>query len=207
MSNRMAQRILAAVGSAALLALFGLFLVLLSLAVSWVTTRPDPWEPDGDPCCGHPDDRGDIVHGALGGAALAVGAALILACALALGFWAVRQRWPASRPLAVVPAGFVVLAVGALAVLTLRNPGGPRVDCDRFRFDRDAWYGVDHEAAERQALGIEQCGTLIGRTRAQVRALIGAPESQVHGEDYWSYDTLELRFHDDKVDHARAGII
>lgn len=207
MSVRTAQRILAAVGGAALLALFGLFLALLALAVDWVTTRPDPWEPDGDPCCGYPDDRGDIVHGALGGAAIAVGAALLLFCALALLGWAARRRWPPVARLAILPGAFAVLAVGALVVLTQRNPGGPRVDCARFRFDRGAWNGVDHEARERQALGIQQCGTFIGWTRAQVRSRLGPPASEVHGASYWSYDVLELRFHDGQADHARAGII
>jgi hypothetical protein len=208
MSNRAPQRILAAVGGVACLGVVTLFLGLFALAVDWVTTRPDPWEPNGDPCCGHPDDKGDIVGGALAGAAWAVGAALVLTCALGCLAIAIRGRRPGLGWLALGPGALAVAGMGALAVLTLRNPGGPRVDCDRFHLGRVAQRDGHGEIGRGQALGIAQCGTLTGATSARVRALLGPPPAtHVDGKEYWSYTTLELRFDDGRVDHARAGII
>lgn len=207
MSDRPLPRIFAGVFGIALLAPLGVGALLVWFFAEGVTERPDPFVPDGDPCCGHPDDKGDLVAAAAGATVVAAADALLLAAVLVLLYRAARGGTPRARWVALPPAALFAAAAATIAVLLVRAPDGPPVDCEHARLNRLAW-NDGFDGAQRQALEIDRCGTLIGATPARVRALLGPPEAtHTDGKRYWSYTYLELRFDRGRVDHARAGII
>ena len=67
----------------------GLWVLLLALIVGGpAAQRPDPAVPDGDPCCGHPDDWWEVALGLGGGAwytAIALGLLYVASVAMAFG--------------------------------------------------------------------------------------------------------------------------
>jgi hypothetical protein len=77
---------------------------------------------------------------------------------------------------AFVVGGVWVTAAGAAVTVS-------RVDCGRFHFDRDRWSGAG--ALDQMQLGrtIAKCGTLHGRTRAEVQAMLGRVAHGAAGTD------------------------
>jgi hypothetical protein len=103
--------------------------------------------------------------------------------------------------------GLLLLSVVAVAVVgvALARDDEPNVDCATVRFDAAAWQQGDHSA---QAEALDACGLLIGKTRAEVRAMLGAPDDR--DADGIAYDVgpdslgiddmfLDVRFSDGKV--------
>lgn len=85
--------------------------------------------------------------------------------------------------------------VGCAATLVVGLDRGYAADvCDRFEIDRAAFQasvrGGDSSrsvsAAKRVANGVEHCGTLRGRTRAEVARTLGPPQRRDRREWRWS---------------------
>ena len=112
------------------------------------------------------------------------------------GVAAVRRR-----PLiAILGLGIgVAVSLGAM-YLVLHARSTVEVDCQAFRFDRDAWTrpwpSGDWEPApgnERftrsqvMARGLVRCGALTDQTKTQVRAILGPPPDAETAEQRWEY--------------------
>jgi hypothetical protein len=73
--------------------------------------------------------------------------------------------------------GVVLLSVVAIVVVGIAlasdEPAG--VNCAEFRFDATAWQATDRRS---QGDGLDRCRVLIGKTRAEVRAMLGAPDDR-----------------------------
>jgi hypothetical protein len=204
MTGRPPQRILLGLAAVALLAVAFAIGAVILLGGAITAQPPDPFEPDGDPCCGHPDTWGDVWEGIAWVLAATTVDALLVAVAVAAALAAVRGRPPSARPLLLIPAGATILAavLFAIALLPHRDEARTPPDCDRFAFDRVAWqsYGRAHED---QALGIAHCGLLLGRSPSAVRALL---RGAVAGDDGASGHGLVITYRDGRVAAVRAGV-
>jgi hypothetical protein len=100
-----------------------------------------------------------------------------------------RRKADVAVALAVLAAtaALAVIAVGAL------SGGAAPVDCDTYVFPRRSWdaarraYRQDDGPARRLARDVVRCDLVLGRTRREVRALLGAPDGLVPGDAQWSY--------------------
>lgn len=203
MSSRAPDRIVAAVAGLVLAAVAAYGTMLLVFLVAGAGEAPDPYVPDGDPCCGHPDTWGDVAWGGVWSLVLAVVVSLPAGCALALLSFAVRTRWPRSRHVSLLPATIVGGTVAGLAIMIVPNlgQGRARIACDTYTFDRAAWKSGTLAHAD-QARALDRCGALAGATRARVHALLGAPVDvgpALQGHRWWGYDGLDVEFEDGRV--------
>jgi hypothetical protein len=96
--------------------------------------------------------------------------------------------------------------VGGLAWLAFSDDDPDRIECSDYEFDSGGWNGDDNDR-EYEALALERCRTLEGRTKTEVASLLGDPKSEEQGQQ-WSYDlgtfndlmdgpkpqTLDIRF-------------
>jgi hypothetical protein len=184
--------------------------------VSWVVlfgsaaaNAPDPFVPDGDPCCGHPDTWGEVAVAVAWTLALAAVAGLVACVAVALIAWAAAGRRIGLRRLATVPAAAAIASGSALAVAIapLTDEGRSPPDCDRFTFTRTAWESADRGEHLRMAYGVAHCDVLDGRGARRVATLLGRPSSRgdVGGREYWSYDGLHVFMADGSVADVEVG--
>ncbi len=106
---------LLALAAGVLLGLVALWTGAWALVASSQLRRPDPAAADGDPCCAHPDDWGDVAFGAVFTAGLAGVALLLFVLAAALGATALFGDPPSPRRAArwCVPVVAVVVVFGA----------------------------------------------------------------------------------------------
>ena len=90
-----------------------------------------------------------------------------------------------SRPnsLAVVRWIVLVLATGTVAGCDL----GSEQPCSEFRFDREEW--VAEDTRQEVADDLVRCEVLMGMTRREVRAMLGAPDEsgRDRGRTYFDY--------------------
>jgi hypothetical protein len=111
-------------------ALAGLVAVGILLCVAWAVLvtaligglsarAPDPCVPDGDPCCHHPDTWGEVAWGLTWTLGFVLLDALLAAIGIALLSWAIRQRWPRLKRLAMLPGGAMTAAVLLLALVVV----------------------------------------------------------------------------------------
>jgi hypothetical protein len=90
----------------------------------------------------------------------------------------------------------VVVAAVALGVSAVVQPhgGNGKVSCQHFRPNGKTWRSVSdaggRERAKRQPIAeaMARCGTLQGRTRMQVLALLGRPNSPGLHRAWWLYE-------------------
>lgn len=118
--------------------------------------------------------------------------------------------------LVIVPA-LVVALLAALALVA--RGGGPGAGCGGFHLDRAAW---DRGSAApqtgqlsprwRTANKLADCGTLTGRTHAEVAAALGAPTTRSAarwlypvGYEYGDLRYLEVRFGPDGRVRGASG--
>lgn len=129
---------------------------------------------------------------------------VIAALAAALIGWGMWRRVRVRR-LVWIPAGTVLTAAALLAValIPLLDDGVTAPDCDTFAFDRVAWHSETRWRTP--ALGAAHCGLLDGRTRSQVRRLLGAPAQGDERDEIWSYRGLTVFFVDDRARQAVVG--
>jgi ABC-type Fe3+-siderophore transport system permease subunit len=108
----------------------GAFYLLFMLAL---TEPPNPYEPNGDPCCGHPDTWHDVWVGVgiTVGFAAVLGA--IVAGSIAFLMHSVRARWPRTRTILLISPALAVLAavVVAMALRDGRDDVTVPPGCDR----------------------------------------------------------------------------
>jgi hypothetical protein len=207
MSNRAPERIAAAAAGLVVAGVAVVGAAYVAFSVALAGEAPDPYAPDGDPCCGHPDTWGEVASGAVWTLAIAVVVSLLAGCALALLCFAARRRWPRGRAVQLLPATIVGGTAVGLAVMIVPNlgEGRARIDCDTYTFDRAAWASGGVARAD-QARALDRCDALVGRTPAQVRALLGAPPHEgpaLENRRWWGYDGLDVEFEDGRV--ARVG--
>jgi hypothetical protein len=209
MHRNLGLRVTAGLAGIALLAaaVFGAFLVPLFGAMS--AKAPDPFVPNGDPCCGHPDTWGEVAAGVGWTLTLAAVAGLVACLAVLLLVWAASGRWMSLRRLATVPVAAVIATGSVLAVIIapLRDEGRTPPDCDHFTFTRAAWQSADRDAHLRMAYGVAQCDVVDGRSASEVATLLGRPSSRgdVGDREYWSYDGLDVFLVDRRVADAETS--
>lgn len=102
---------------------------------------------------------------------------------------------------ATAAVAIAVLAAGVAFTLAARAalfPGDPDVDCDSYAFPTDRWRAALRTSGEealtrRLARNVVRCKLVLGKTKREVRALLGAPNSDLvdgsprrHRE--WEYD-------------------
>jgi hypothetical protein len=94
-------------------------------------------------------------------------------CSASVAFGTVLVWGPRPAPAAaLVLTG--VLAVGGIGVTAAGAAAEvSRIDCGRFHFDRGRWATSGVMGGIRMSRTIAECGTLEGRTRAEVRAMVG----------------------------------
>lgn len=206
----LAARFLAALlgGAILLVAAWGALFVLLAAAIS--SQVPDPFIADGDPCCGHPDTWGEVAGAIAGALVLVLLDALLVCLAVALLHFAATRRWPRLKRLALLPGGAIGVAILALAVAIV-----PQLDeavtapaCDTFAFGRTTFRSGEEHERKTVAHAIARCGLLRGKTRSQVRRLLGAPTSRGRTVDrmtYWDYGRLIVYFPRGRVAQTVAG--
>ena len=104
--------------------------------------------------------------------------------------------------LALVLLGVVAVAVVGVA---LARDDEPYVGCATVRFDAAAWQQPDRRS---QAETLDLCDLLIGKTRRELRAMLGPPDDRDAdgiaydlGPDTWHVDDLylDVRFTDGRV--------
>jgi hypothetical protein len=192
-------RVLAGVAGALLVAPvvsgagLAVFLALLS------ARSPDPFEPDGDPCCPRPDSWGATAAW-IGVVLVAAFAVTIVACAAyTLLEWARTGRPMRGRRLARIPVGGVGATLLLCVVLLVPSLGDARtwLDCDEVTVTPSSLQTGDTYAAKRLVV---RCGIVDGATRAQVRDRLGPPGTVALGGQYWYYDgTLAIGFEGGRV--------
>ena len=206
---RSAVRFLAGVVGAVGVALPVLGLLPVGWGILGAGQAPDPWIPDGDPCCGHPDSWSEIYTGA--GWTIGLSAALALCGVAGIAALAFAQggRPPAIEWFVVPPvvAAAVTAVLLALVIAPHRGEGRVAPECDSFRFRDAEWRSPDKEVRRRTILGLDACDLLDGRTRAQVEGRLGEPEhrSDATRGDRWSYGGLSVYFTGDRVSDTSAG--
>jgi hypothetical protein len=74
----------------------------------------------------------------------------------------------------------VLIAVGVGVAFAQTRHGGNGVDCRTYRFDAKAWrtWKGHPSPHERQGRALVQCQALQGRSRAEVRKLLGPPDDR-----------------------------
>ena len=111
----------------------------------------------------------------------------------------------------------VLLVSVLLAAAASCAPGAGPIACSEFRFDAARWRAEPQER-QRQGRALARCGTLEGKTRAQVRRMIGRPDPELSSARHWTYDLgpergvvalddvwLDLEFREDRVLRAAAS--
>jgi len=174
---------LAVLGGVALglVATYGLLFVLIAAALS---AQP----PD------YPDTWNDVA-GEVGFtlAALVVDM-LLVSLAVALLSWGATGRWPRLRGLALIPSVSlaVALVLFAIDLVPELDEGWARPDCASFAVSPAAWRSTDINDRLTVSSGVQECRVLAGKTRSQVRALLGEPDTSKNS--YWTYPTLGIWF-------------
>ncbi len=177
------------------LGLFSLWASLIALLVGGdAFQEPNPFILDGDPCCGHPDDWGEVALGAVS-ALVAFGiVAAVGTVAAALGFWGSTGRWPRPARLVLLPGGVLVLVVGLIGVAQLvqRPTAVTAAACDPAPVAR----GLSGRGRERALLGIIACGTLDGAFLRRADAVLGPGRRSLSGSaigtETFAYDRVDV---------------
>jgi hypothetical protein len=195
-------------GGILLVAAWGALFVLLIAAIS--SQAPDPFIVDGDPCCGHPDTWGEVAGGVAWALGLVLLDALLVCLAVALLRFAATARWPRLKRVALLPGGAIVVAILAFAVAIV-----PQLDeavtapaCNTFTFSGATFRSGEEHERKTVAHAIARCELLDGKTRSQVRRLLGAPTSRrrtVDRKQYWDYGRLIVYFARDRVARTTVG--
>jgi len=79
-------------------------------------------------------------------------------------------------------------AAATAVIVTSAGGASDQLDCSTYKFDRDRWLtSADEQNGPRQGLfdALVACRRLIGKTRPEVRAMLGKPGSAAGGQ--WSY--------------------
>lgn len=193
-------------GALVLVFIWGLAWLALSAGVS--AQLPDPSIGDGDPCCGHPDNWGEVAGGLAYTAVLAVVEALILSAGVGLLGWSSsgRQR-VGHRFVAWAMAGTLGAAAVVSAISLVSSARAHKLtDCDAFVFRAADWRSTDEDVHRRAAYGVAECGLVSEKTAEQVVAMLGEPYEKVglglapYDRFRWYYDFLEV----DVDDKGRA---
>jgi hypothetical protein len=203
------RRALAALAAVALVAaaIAGLAVILLGGAIS--ARAPDPFIPNGDPCCGHPDTWGEVASGVGWTLGYVVLDGVLIAGAVALFRWSASGTWPRGRRLLTIPlGGFLAGVVVFAAVLVPQlDEGRDLPDCDDFVFREADWRSRDDDRRLATAWGIAECGVVKDSDRRTVERKLGKPstEGPLGDRYYLSYDGLDLIFDGGRVVEADAG--
>jgi hypothetical protein len=199
------RRVLAAVIAVALAAaaLAGFGFIFLVGAIS--AQAPDPFIPNGDPCCVHPDTWGEVATGVAWTLGYLLIDGLLIAGAVALFVWSASASWPRRKRLFSIPVAACIVGVVFFAVTLVPklDEGRDLPDCDSFAFREADWRSSDDDRRLATAWGIAECGTFTDATRSTVVQRLGRP--QFDEQTYMSYPGLDLIFKDGRVAEADAG--
>jgi hypothetical protein len=156
--------------------LLSLALGVAALAAVLVSlSTPDPFTPNGDPCCGRVRTLGEL-------APVMIGAPLLVGVAIALGIlsralW--RDQWPGAarvgRSIGRWAGGLLALTGVLIGGNWLIERGSVlhAADCSTFRFTQAAWRSGDRAERVAAADGVARCGVARDRSRGEVMALLG----------------------------------
>ena len=109
------------------------------------------------------------------------------------------------RQAALVIAGppVAVFALVTLALVTQRGDARIPPDCVTFRFSPATFRAAEPNHWEPEAIGLEECGLIVGRTTREVRQLLGEPDPRTPGQshDLWMYHDgyFQVRFNGERV--------
>ena len=188
-------------------ALAGLGAIFLSGANS--AQAPDPFIPNGDPCCGHPDTWSEVAAGVAWTLGCILIDGLLIAGAVALFVWSATAAWPRWRRLLLIPAAGLVAGVAVFAVVLVPklDEGRELPGCAAFVFREADWRSPDDDRRLATAWGIAECGTFSGATRSTVVKRLGRPDAEgpLGDRTYVSYSGLDLIFENGRVVAADAG--
>lgn len=209
MRREVLLRGLAAILTVALVAaaLGGFGFIFFGGAIS--AQAPDPFIPDGDPCCGHPDTWGEVASGVAWTLGFVLIDGLLIVGAVALFIWSATVTWPRWKRLFLIPAAGCVVGTIVFAVILIPklDEGRDLPDCDSFVFREADWRSSDDDRRLATAWGIAECGTFTNANRSTVVERLGRPhvEGPLGDQTYISYSGLDLIFEDGRVVEADAG--
>lgn len=88
-----------------------------------------------------------------------------------------------------IPVGFALSWTALLGLGMVLGIDDARLapNCGTFRFDARAWQSDEPAAWENQAIGLQDCGTFTGLTRAQLTAELGTPPRARSASTMWKY--------------------
>jgi hypothetical protein len=107
--------------------------MLLAVLVGGISAQaPHPFIPSGDPCCGHPDTWGEARWGFVWTLGYVLAESLLWCLAVALISWAMTERRPRVKRLAMLPSGALLTAIVVFAVVLVSqlDEGRTPPDCD-----------------------------------------------------------------------------
>jgi hypothetical protein len=179
------------------MAVYGMQFVLLAAFLS--AEVPDPLGSSGAP-----ESWGEVAGNIAWVLAAVIAEMLLVSAAVALLAWGATGRWPRLIRLALIPAGSLALALVlfAVALVPRIDEVRERPDCDTFAVSPAAWRGAGVDDQLTVSYGVEVCGALAGKTRSEVRALLGPPDTST--DTYWTYQTLDVSFADGRVSETQA---
>jgi hypothetical protein len=71
-----------------------------------------------------------------------------------------------------------LLVVGFFVIANALSGGGEKTDCDTFTIRAGDWQAADFDRRRALVKGMQDCGTLEGKSTAEVTALLGPPSEQ-----------------------------
>ena len=174
-------------------------MLFVLLGAVFAAEIPDPLGSDGDP-----GTWGEVFGDIAWTLGFLLVDMLLVSAVVALFAWGATGRWPRLSRLALIPAGSLALALVlfAVALVPRIDDVRERPDCDTFAFSPAAWRGADVDDQLTVAYGVELCGALAGKTRSEVEALLGPPDTSTN--TYWTYRTLNVSFARGRVTHTEA---
>lgn len=197
-------------------ALLGLLLVLVAALSS--AQEPNPFIADGFMCCTHPDTWTEVGVGTLVTGLLVGLTVLSVLAMVSLFAYADGGRWFGWGTLLQIPAMAGGATVVGMALLIAPQAGSARTppDCDALELQGDLAGFADGgfssspsraKEEQEQVMAVAACDTVDGKTPAEVKAQLGAADSEElddpgfgQGErEYVDYGILRLTFENGRV--------
>lgn len=190
-----------------LLVVVGLWLSLISVIIGVVPQAPNPYVPDGDPCCSVPDTWAQVRQGALAGWLWLGVAALPAVTGAALVAGAIRGRLLRWRWIPVGVAALMAAAGASVVVAYGRLEEVPQMArCRDAREVISRYRAQTRPERERTGRLIVACQVLDGRGVPAVIELLGPParteRSSRGSHERWYYGR---RLPAVEIAHASGG--
>jgi len=178
----------------------------VGLSVGIGVQAPDPFIPNGDPCCGHPNSWGEVAEAAVGGVVASAVVGALAGLGASLIWWGARGRWLRRGRLLLLPAVVAALTsvVVVVALVPILGEGRTPPDCDTFVPRESDWLSSSRDTRLRTAHGISRCGSMDGWRPERVARLLGDPldERGTPKDGSWTYDGVSVYFAAGRVEKA-----